>query len=73
MKKYDEFCSHGIHESLYCASCATEIASKLAIELKINKVLREALEFECGNICAHQNPCNARDALAQADKIRSGE
>ena len=23
----------------------------------------EALQFECGNRCAHQNPCNAMEAL----------
>lgn len=27
------------------------------------KVAIEALEFECGNRCANQNPCNAREAL----------
>ena len=26
-------------------------------------IAREALEFECGNECAIQNPCNAREAL----------
>ena len=28
------------------------------------KIAVEALGFECGNRCAHQNPCNAREALA---------
>ena len=29
------------------------------------KALEDALEFECGNRCAHQNPCNAKEALEQ--------
>ena len=33
-----------------------ELATKLEIAVR-------ALEFECGNRCAHQNPCNAREAL----------
>lgn len=31
--------------------------------LEDNCRLAEALQFECGNRCAHQNPCNAKDAL----------
>lgn len=31
-----------------------------------------ALEFECGNRCAQQNPCNAREALAAtAEKLKA--
>ena len=33
-----------------------QVKHKLDIAIK-------ALEFECGNRCAHQNPCNAREAL----------
>lgn len=29
-----------------------------------------ALEFECGNRCAEQNPCNAKDALEKIKKAR---
>jgi hypothetical protein len=28
--------------------------------------LREALEFECGNRCAEQNPCNAKEVLRES-------
>lgn len=35
--------------------------------------LAKALEFECGNRCAHQNPCNAKDALATARKLMGEE
>lgn len=34
--------------------------------------LASALEFECGNRCAHQNPCNAREAL-ESYKAWKGE
>lgn len=34
--------------------------------------LAEALEFECGNRCAEQNPCNAKQALAEFDKFKEG-
>jgi hypothetical protein len=30
-----------------------------------------ALQFECGNRCAEQNPCNAKDAIQQI-KIKLG-
>lgn len=43
-----------------------------AYELEREKLksaaLVKALEFECGNRCAHQNPCNAREALAKWGK-----
>ena len=32
------------------------------LELKLDIAIK-ALEFECGNRCANQNPCNAREAL----------
>lgn len=36
-------------------------------------VALEALEFECGNRCAEQNPCNAKEARARIDGILAGE
>lgn len=45
----------------------------LSKALRVIEVLREALAFECGNRCAHQNPCNAREALQAADRLASGE
>ena len=35
---------------------------------KIMMPMIEALEFECGNRCAHQNPCSAREALEKFKK-----
>ena len=36
-----------------------------------NRILREGLEFECGKRCAIGiNPCNARQTLEEADKVR---
>lgn len=39
-----------------------------------NEKLVEALKFECGNRCAHQNPCNAKESLAdhqaRMDKLK---
>jgi len=45
-----------------------EVNRKLSVEItkikEVNKELVEALEFECGNRCAEQNPCNAKEVLA---------
>lgn len=42
---------------------------KVKDELKEKlKIATEALEFECGNRCAHQNPCNARESLEKIKK-----
>lgn len=33
----------------------------------------EALQFECGNRCAHQNPCNAKEVLAEIEsEVKKG-
>lgn len=44
----------------YYIEGATTIATELYEHIK---ELRGALGFECGNRCAHQNPCNAKEAL----------
>ncbi len=36
------------------------------------EVADAALEFECGNRCAEQNPCNAKDARAEIERILEG-
>lgn len=36
---------------------------------EIVKKLVEALEFECGNRCAEQNPCNAKEALKEIGEL----
>ena len=50
-----------------------ELMDKCLVEsIKTNKNLEiaiEALEFECGNRCAHQNPCNAREALTKIKEL----
>ncbi|MCB0415784.1 MAG: hypothetical protein KDD50_15710 [Bdellovibrionales bacterium] len=33
--------------------------------------LSGALGFECGNRCAPQNPCNAKEALERKDAVMS--
>lgn len=49
-----------------------ELAKALTKERQISKMLEEALEFECGGRCAEWiNPCNAREALAEVQKLRS--
>lgn len=41
---------------------------------EIIEEMETALKFECGNRCAYQNPCNARDALAAVeDRIQKME
>lgn len=44
-------------------------ASRTALPTLIAQleVAIKALEFECGNRCAAQNPCNAREALAEIE------
>lgn len=45
------------------------------INIRLNKQLKvaiKALEFECGNRCANQNPCNARETLNKIKEIENG-
>lgn len=49
------------NESLY---------KKLRVKEKQLRVCLEALEFECGKRCAHENPCNAKNTLS---KVRAME
>lgn len=64
------------HEHTFkkCSSCGAEFVTKLKGFHQIDQLLtenaafREALEFECGNKCAHENPCNARAALSKYPK-----
>ena len=42
--------------------------------MKLVRLYRKALEFECGERCNQEhNPCNSREALTQGDKICEGE
>lgn len=36
------------------------------------KKLVEALKFECGDRCAQQNPCNAKDAIEEFKRKHGG-
>ena len=63
--------------SYHDAKSAAEQDQKI-IEIAINnlpklleavKVMMEGLQFECGNRCAHQNPCNAKETLDQVEEI----
>lgn len=48
----------------------SDLTSKIqALQAEI-EILRRGLEFECGNRCAQQNPCNAKETLAEADQVR---
>jgi hypothetical protein len=53
------------HERLI-VGMAYKRAFNQALELLFPLV--EALKFECGNRCAEQNPCNAKEALAELEK-----
>ncbi len=50
----------------------TRTRTDLTLAVEVIEVLVEALKFECGNRCAVQNPCNARDALAEIDELLKG-
>jgi hypothetical protein len=39
------------------------------IDYKAYRKAIEALKFECGNRCAEQNPCNARDVLKELGEL----
>ena len=39
------------------------------LKAKYQKAI-EALKFECGNRCAEQNPCNAKETLAELGEKR---
>ncbi len=61
---YERF--HGKEDDCkFIASAPTD----LALAVDVIGVLVEALKFECGNRCAEQNPCNARDVLAMIDAL----
>ena len=39
------------------------------IDYAAYKIAVDALKAECGNRCAHQNPCSARDALEKLGEV----
>lgn len=63
-----DYCHKDIRE---CdASCPRFSYNAHAVDIMLKqaetiKKLREALEFLCGDRCAHQNPCYAKDILEE--------
>jgi len=56
------------HEYSLCDCQVLEIfAAHDALAEKL-RTATEALTFECGNRCAGQNPCNAREALRKMEE-----
>lgn len=55
-------------DPVFSGYCTGYDAARASRDEEITKLV-EALEFECGNRCAEQNPCNAKEAL----KLYRGE
>lgn len=66
--KLKEIAERGYGEEIHCR-CGVDVP----ILLRVIETMSEALEFECDNRCADQNPCNAKDALEQAAKVLKGD
>lgn len=72
MSAHESWCDTRTGISTSCNCIASEYIDDIeeyidqieSLRVKLDLAV-EALEFECGNRCAHQNPCNAKDALAK--------
>ncbi len=54
-----------MHPDYMCAAVA-DVCNAVDREMKLREQVNnyeQALKFECGDRCAEQNPCNAREAL----------
>ncbi len=65
-----EYCAFGCGERLSYFTIKNNIAEITKLRKQV-KDYEQALEFECGNRCAEQNPCNAREALKKWGAVRS--
>lgn len=72
-EKFERKCMDDIESPdhpAFCFSHGARFGFKLAVD-ELVVPLRDALEFECGDRCAFQNPCNAKKTIqALEEKLK---
>lgn len=61
IKKGEKYYANRVHIDIYGKGVIAGFHSR---DEEVKK-LRDALEFLCGDKCAHQNPCYAKDILEE--------